>query len=73
MQVDRAGLAVAILFLVFIAYEIAGGSDYRWAANWHTLSFFGYRILWVKVLLIVGPPSIYIGWMVWHLNHFVPK
>lgn len=73
LRVDRAGLAVAILFLVFIAYEMAGGSDFEWARNWHTLSFFGSRLLWVKILLTAVPPAVYLTWITWHLAQYVPK
>lgn len=71
MQVSIAGLAAAILFLVFIAYEIAGGSSAF--PQLHTVSYYASQHPLLKFAILVLPPAIFQLWWLWHLAHPILK
>jgi hypothetical protein len=68
---NTIALVVLILFAVFIAYEIAGFSDFF--PDLHSVSYYAYRNLLLKIIVVVVPPSVYIVWILWHLSRFIPK
>ena len=69
--VDRAGLAVGIIVLAFIAYELAGASSLF--PDLHTVSYLAYHRTWLKWTLFVLPPAVYMIWWLWHMSHTIPK
>lgn len=71
MRLDVAALTFAILFLVFIAYEIAGGSEHF--PDLHTLSYYAQHHALLRFAILVLPPAIFQLWWLWHMAHVIPK
>jgi Ca2+/H+ antiporter len=68
MSEVRIALAVAILALAGVAYEIAGLT----VPGWHTISFFATQYLWLR-LGILGSIILVAIWWWWHSGRKVNR